>query len=154
MEGSSVPVNHRTSRNHYCLLVACLLVAFASQFAQAANLPISGSYEVIEKTDLGSQTKITVRLHLTNHGQGLLYLQQVLLADFAHPSNGGPRTSSIALNPGTSEDATQEFVIPRSQFAEWQRGLRPRVLLQLQTATGARITQVIRLDRVPARKGE
>src|SRR5271166_6606676 len=145
MEGSSVPVNHRTSRNHYCLLVACLLVAFASQFAQAANLPISGSYEVIEKTDLGSQTKITVRLHLTNHGQGLLYLQQVLLADFAHPSNGGPRTSA---------DATQEFVIPRSQFAEWQRGLRPRVLLQLQTATGARITQVIRLDRVPARKGE
>lgn len=147
-------MNHRRLRNHCCFVVTFVLLAFGVQFSNAANIPVSGSYEVIEKTDVGSQTKILLRLHLTNHGQELVSLQNVLLWDFAHPPSAGPRSSSITLHPGTSEDTTQEFVIPRLQFDEWQRGLRPRVILQLRTATGARITEAIRLDRVAPRKSE
>ena len=152
--GGSVHVNHRIFRNHYCLAVTLLLFGLGAQCATAGNVPVTGSYEVIEKADLGSQTKILLRLHLTNHGQGVLYLQKILLWDFGHPPSAGPHALAIALHSGASEDATQEFVIPQLQFHQWQRGLRPRVALDLQTATGARITQAIRLDRAPARKGE
>ncbi|MFZ0774667.1 MAG: hypothetical protein WCA49_00890 [Candidatus Sulfotelmatobacter sp.] len=147
-------MNHRTFRRTRGLVVIFLLLALGTQCASAANVPISGSYEVLEKTNAGSHTKILLRLHLTNHGQGLLYLQKILLWDFAHPPSASPRASSIALHAGVSEETTQEFVIPRLQFDQWQRGLRPRVVLGLQTATGTKITQAIRLDRVAGKRGE
>ncbi len=147
-------MNHRILRNHYCLAVTLLLFGLVTHCANASNIPVTGSYEVIEKTDLGSRTKILLRLYLTNHELGVLYLQRVFLWDFATPPSGGRRTSAIALPPGTSEETTQEFVVSRLQFDQWQRGLLPRVVLDLQTATGAKITQAIRLHPVPARKGE
>ena len=53
-----------------------------------------------------------------------------------------------------TEETTQEFLVPRLQFDQWRRGVLPRVVLNLQTAAGARITQAVRLDRIPARRGE
>jgi hypothetical protein len=147
-------MRHRTLLDHYCLTAALLVFVFGAQPANATNASISGSYEVLRETGLGSQEKVLVRFHLTNHGQGPLYLQEVLLSDFAHPSSGGSLTTSITLHPGTSAETSQEFVIPRLQYDQWQKGLHPRAILELKTAKGARITQAIRLERVPARKGE
>ena len=147
-------MNRRTFRSHYCLLAALLVFTFGVQPANATNAPISGSYEVIQKTDLGTQTKILVRFHLTNRSQSSLYVQEVLLSDFGHLPIGGPLTPSITLQPGTSEETLQEFVIPRLQFDQWQRGARPRAVLELETTAGAKITQAIRLEPVPAKKGE
>jgi hypothetical protein len=146
-------MNHRTFR-HCCISVAVLLFTFAVRPANAASVPISGSYEIVQKADLGSQTKILVRYHLTNRGQSSLSVQGVLLSDFAHPPNGGPLKPPVTLSPGASGDISQELVIPRLQFDQWQRGVRPRAILELQTAAGARATQAIRLGRVAARKGE
>lgn len=147
-------MNRRTFRSHYCLLAALLVFTFGLQPANATDVPISGSYEVIQKTDLGSQTKILMRLRLTNSGRNSLYVREVLLSDFAHPASGGPLTPSITLHPGTSEETLQNFVIPRLQFDQWQRGVRPRAVLELETTAGAKITLAIRLEHVPARKGE
>ncbi len=147
-------VNHSISRCSCVLFLTLLLCAFAAQGATAGSVPVSGSYQVLRKTSLGSQTKILLRLHLTNRGQVVLYLQGILLWDFAQPPGGAHHASLITLPSGTSEDTNQEFVIPRLQFEQWRRGLRPRVVLDLRTATGARITQAIRLDRIPARGGE
>lgn len=142
----------------HVLVVILLLITFGARSADAASHPVSGSYEVIGKTQLGSQTKVQLRIHLTNHEQDLLYVQRILLWDFAHPPVAGPTRLSIALGSGSTEETTQEFVVSRTQFDQWQRGLRPRVVLDLQTVTGFRITQAIRLDRVSARvagrKGE
>jgi hypothetical protein len=147
-------MNHRNFRNHYCLAVTLLMFGLGAQSANASGVRVTGSYEVVEKSNLGSRTKILLRLHLTNHEEGVLQLQKIVLWDFGHPPSGGPLGSSIALRSGTSEDTTREFVIPRGQIEQWQRGLLPRVVLELQAATGARITQAIRLSRVSARKGE
>jgi hypothetical protein len=122
--------------------------------ANATSIPITGSYELIQKTNLGSQTKITVRFHLTNQGLNPLYLQELLLSDFGHPPSGQLLTPSITLPPGTAEETSQEFVIPRLEFDQWQKGVPPRVVLQLKTTTGTNITQTIRLVRVPAGKGK
>jgi hypothetical protein len=64
-------MNHRTFLNHYCLSVALLVFTFAVRPANATSIPITGSYELIQKTNLGSQTKITVRFHLTNRRRNL-----------------------------------------------------------------------------------
>jgi hypothetical protein len=147
-------VNDRTFRRARIAAVTLLLLAFGAGSANAANLPISGSYKVVGKTNVGSQAKVLLRLHFTNHGQAPLYLQEILLRDFAQPPSASKGRVSITLNSGNAEETTQEFVVPRRQFDQWRRGVLPRVVLKLQTATGARITQAIRLDRIPARRGE
>jgi hypothetical protein len=147
-------VNDWTFRRARILGVTLLLLAFGPSVANAANFPISGSYEVVGKTNVGSQAKVLLRLRFTNHGQAPLYLQKILLRDFAQPPSAPSGLVSIRLNSGNAEETTQEFVVPRRQFDQWRRGALPRVVLNLQTAAGTRITQAILLDRISARKGE
>ncbi len=147
-------MNDWTFRCARVLAVPMLLLALGAGGANAANLPMSGSYEVVGKTNVGTQAKVLLRLHFTNHGQAPLHLQKILLRDFAQPPSAPNGRVSITLNSGNTEETTQEFVVPRRQFDQWRRGMLPRVVLNLQTAAGARITQAVRLDRIPARRGE
>lgn len=147
-------MNRMTFCKHGCLAVTLVLFAFGIQLAHANDAAISGSYQIVEKTDLGAQVKVVVRLHLTNHGQNPLSLKGVLLSDFAYPHTGGPRMSPVTLRAGSSQDVSQEFVIPRAEYEQWQKGLHPRVVLELQTTTGGKITQAVRLERTPAGKGK
>jgi len=146
-------VNHRIIRCPV-VLVSLLLFGLGAHPARAANAPVSGSYELIQRTDLGSRTKVVVRLRLTNKGHDVVYVQKILLGDFGQAPIGAAGASAIVLRSRTAEETTQEFVIPRLQFDQWQRGLRPRLILDLQTPTGARIMQAVRLERVPAREGK
>jgi hypothetical protein len=138
----------------HAVVVSLLLFVCGAECASAANAPVIGDYELVQKVDLGSHTRVLLRLHLTNRGGSAVYLERILLADFGHPLIPAPRGSAMVLHSHTSELTTQEFVIPRLQFDEWRRGLRPKVILGLRTASGARYSQAIRLDRAPARKGE
>lgn len=144
----------RTSRRAHTLVLGVLIFAFGCRLANAANLPLSGSYEVIGKTNVGSQTKVLLRLHLTNQGLGPLVLQKIVLWDRPHLPTAGPGRLAITLNSGSTEETTQEFVVSRGQFEQWQRGLRPRIVLELRMPTGAMTTRAVRLDRIPVRKGE
>jgi hypothetical protein len=147
-------MNHRTFCNCYCLGVAILLFTVCALPANAATLPICGTYEVIQKTDLGSQTKVVMRFHLTNHSQAPVVLQALSLSDFGHQPGNAPLAASVTLPPGGSQVILQSFVISRMQLDQWKMGAYPRVVVELQTTAGARITQAVRLERVPAGKGE
>lgn len=141
-------------RNHLCRAAVLLVFTFGVCSANGANSPVSGTYEIVQKTDLGSQTKLLVRFHLTNTGPSPLSLQEVLFSDFAQPPVGGTITPSITLPPRTPEVISQQLVVPRLQYEQWQRGVLPRAVLEMKTSTGARVTQAIRLAHVPAGKGE
>lgn len=147
-------MNHSTYRTVLQLLPMLLLSVFVAGTANAAGISISGSYEIVDKTDLGSQVKVVVRLHLTNRDQTAVSCRGVLLSDFAYRHTGNSHTSPVTVRPGASQEILQEFVIPRSEYDQWQKGLRPRVILDLQTATGTNLTQAVRLERVPGGKGK
>ena len=146
-------MNHWTFRRTL-ILVAALFVALAAGSANAANLPITGSYEVVTKTNAGSQAKVVLRIHLTNHSQAPLYLDAIVLRDLAQAASATPGHLAVMLSSGNTEQVTQEFVIPRREFDQWRRGTLPRFVLNLKTVHGTRIRQAIRLDHMPARKGE
>ncbi|MGP0019575.1 MAG: hypothetical protein ACLPHP_13470 [Candidatus Sulfotelmatobacter sp.] len=140
--------------SHSLLLVAGLL-AFAAQFARAADAPqLSGAYRVTHKTDLGPQTRIQLRLHLTNRTARDLHIQRITLSDFSHPDRGGSQACSIVVPAGASVDATQEFTIRRAEYDLWRRGARPRVVLEVQTPSGHNTTEVVRLDRISSGKAD
>jgi len=147
-------MKHRRFLNYRCLMFALLLSTFGALSAGAATVPITGSYEVMQKTGSGAQTKVTVRFHLINHGAALLHLRRLVLSDFSHPPTGVSLAPPLALPPGIAQDATQEFSIPRLQLTQWQKGVLPRAVLELETSTGAATTLAIRLECVPDREGK
>lgn len=147
-------VNQSSNRAIWCLFIGILLSCFVAQTAIAAGVSISGSYEIVDKTTLGSQVKVVVRVHLTNSDRMAVSCRGVLLSDFGYPHTKNSLTSPVTIHAGASQEVLQEFVIPHSQYDQWQKGLRPRVILDLQTPTGTKMTQAIRLERVPAQKGK
>jgi hypothetical protein len=142
------------SNRRFWVVLVFISVGCCISIASAANPAITGSYEVIRKTDLGSQVKVLLRFELVSHRPIPVSVIGVLLSDFAHPAVGGRHTPAITLRPSGTTELTEELVVPREQFKQWQRGVRPRVLLKLQDSSGTTYTQVVRPSRVETGKGE
>jgi len=158
-----------------CLVAAALLafLALAVQFAPAGNPSsasgplLSGSYEVMQNTARGSDTQLRVRIHLVNHGPSDVSIQRMTLWDSSHPEKGGSRACALTLRSHATADTIQEFSIKRSDYQLWQRGFRPRFVLQLATPASAydrtstttshpaanqtKSTAIVRLDRISGR---
>jgi len=140
-------------------LVVAALFVLGVQFALASNVPlVSGSYEVLQDTTLGSQSQIRMRIHLVNHGPSNLSIQRMTLRDFSHPAKGGTRACAITLRAHASAETTQEFTIERPEYQMWQRGLRPRLVLQMEGPANAPGTTksktVVRLDRTSGQEAK
>ena len=61
-------MNYKLLSKYRWPLVVAAPFALA-QFASASNAPaLSGTYQVMQKTNLGSQTQIRMRIHLVNRG--------------------------------------------------------------------------------------
>lgn len=142
------------SRTFWSLCLGLLLSSFVAWTARGAGASISGTYEITEKSEAGSQVKIVVQFHLTNYESSPVSVQAIALSDFAYPHTTGTQDAPVTLRPGTTQDISREFVIPRAEYDQWKRGLRPRVILTLQTATGTRMSEALRLERPAAGKGE
>jgi hypothetical protein len=115
---------------------------------------------VLQKTGLGSQTQIRIRIHLVNHGPSELSIQRLTLWDFSHPEKGGSIACAVALPAHDSAETNQEFTIPQSEFQLWQRGLRPRFILQIGAPgntsgkTIPKSTTVVRLERISGQEAK
>lgn len=142
-----------------CLMVAALLPV-GIQFASASNAPVvSGSYSIVQNRDLGSQVEIRMRIHLINQGPSDLSVQRLTLWDFSHPDKGGSRACAFTLHAHASADTTQQFIISRSDYRQWQKGFRPRFVLDVAGPRNAasrqasKSTIVVRLDRSSGQEG-
>jgi hypothetical protein len=135
------------ARNRLVFLVGLLILTVPFSDASGASR-LSGSYQVVQKTDLGSQTRIRLQLRLTNRGSNELRIQRLTLWDFSHAYRGGMQRLAIILRAGASAGTTQEFTIPRAEYELWTRGTRPRLVVELQSAHGRTTAEPVRLDRV------
>jgi hypothetical protein len=137
-----------------CLGVAALL-ALGVQFAPASNVPlVSGSYKVVQNTDLGSQAQIRILIHLVNHGPSDLSIQRMTLWDLSHPDKGGSHACTVTLRAHASAETTQEFTIRRSDYQLWQKGFRPRFVLQIAGPGSTKSKAVVRLDRISGQEAK
>lgn len=142
----------------YLMVAAILPVGI--QFAPASNAPVvSGSYSVVQNQDLGTRVQIRMHIHLMNSGPSDLSIQRMTLWDFSHPDKGGSRACALTLHAHASADTIQEFTISRSDYWQWQRGFRPRFVLDVAgprnaaSRQGPKSTVVVRLDRSSGQEG-
>jgi len=131
------------------LLATTALLVVASGLGQATDAhPISGSYKVVRKTELGPQTRIQLQLNLANHTPRDLRIQRLTLLDSPQGGKDKTRPCSLVVPAGASADTTQEFTIPRSEYRSWSHGAAPRLLLDVQTPGGRIATEAVRLVRI------
>ena len=143
-----------------CGVIRSLLSRFAAAglmllipIAQASTTPpLSGSFQVVKKSQIGGQIQVRLRVHLVNRGPLAVNLQRLTLWDFSHPARGATQNCAMTLQAGGSANVTRDFAIPRQEYELWKRGTRPRLVLQVASGTGRVSTQVVRLDRLPGRK--
>jgi hypothetical protein len=134
-------------------VVAAILTL--AQLATASTAPVVfGTYQVVQNTNLGSQTQIRMHIHLVNHGAKNLFIQRVTLWDFSHPDKGGTRACALTLRAHASADTTQEFTIRRPEFESWRKGLRPRLVLGMAAPAHTKSTAVVRLDRLAGQEAK
>ncbi len=145
-------MNCKTLRDSIGLFSFTLLL-FASGFARTSAAPeLSGSYQVIAKTARGPQTRVRLQLHFANHTQRALRIQRLTLWDPPRADKGATKPVSLVVSGGASASTTQEFTVPCSEYRSWSHGGAPRVLLEVQTASGRTATESIRLDRISGGK--
>ncbi len=145
-------MNPRISRISNLLVLAGLF-AVTIGFARASDFShFSGSYEVLRKTDLGSQTHVRLQLRLMNHGQRDLHIQRITFWDSPHLSGAGPHSCSLLVHPGSSASTTQEFTMPRSEYRVWTSAKRLNLLVAVEGPGGRKATELVRLDRISGGK--
>jgi hypothetical protein len=134
---------------HLCRrsFVVGVLSILAVQFAPASNAPVvSGSYEVLQKTGLGYQEQIRLRIRLVNHGPSDFVIQRITLWGSSHPEKGGTQACAVPLHARASAETIQEFTVRQHEYELWQKGLRPRFILEMPGPGTTRRTTVVRLD--------
>lgn len=131
------------------------MFALSVQYAGASTEPrVSGSYLVLQDRASDSKLQIQMRIHLVNHGASDLSIQKITLWDLSHPDQRGMKACAIFLRAHGSVETVQEFIVPRSDYQMWQRGSRPRLVLQIAVPGGAKSSTVVRLDRISVREGK
>ena len=129
-----------------------MAILFAASFTFASNGPlVTGSYQVVKHTKVGSEAQIQIHIHLVNHGASNLFVQKMTLRDLSHPGKGVTRACAVALRAHGSADTTQALTIPQSEYQLWQKGVRPRFVLRMASPGNppgrTNISAVVRLDR-------
>ncbi len=136
-----------------CLLVIAGVSILSIPVAGANDTArVSGTYQVVHKSEAGGQARIQLQVHLVNRGTRELHIQRITLWDFSHPAKGATQACSIVIHPGDSADTAQEFAVPRAEYELWRRGARPRLVLEVAGPGGHSSTEVVRLDRVSGGK--
>lgn len=125
------------------------LLFFVVPFLAASSIPaVTGSYTVLQHTARGSQMEIQIRIRLVNPGSSDLSIQQISPWDLSHPQRAASPACALTVRAHSSLETTQEFTIRRSEYQLWQRGLKPRFLLELSPGRAGKRTLVVALDRV------
>ncbi len=136
-------------------LLVAILFTLHVQVALAGNAPVvSGSYQVLEKQTRGSEAQIQLRIHLVNHGSSEFSIQRMTLWDFSHGDKRGTAACSITLPAHASAETTQQFTIRRSDYQSWQKGFRPRLVLQIAGPGHTKNKAVVRLDRISGQEAK
>ncbi len=147
-------MNHRISRIPNLLIVAGLFVLTIG-FAQASAVShLSGSFQVMQKTDLGPRTRVRLQLHFANHGPGDLHILRITLWGSSHPNEGGQKACSLVIHTDAAASTTQEFTIPRSEYRLWTHTTRLNLLVAVEGPGGRRATELVRLDRISGGKAD
>lgn len=135
----------KSSRRVAVLAVALgFLLSLPGAGRAADGHEVSGSYNVQRETDAGANVQVMLHVRLSNSQDNSLQSSQVALRSIVTDATQSLDVS-VFLPAQGSTDFTQQVTITRSEYALWQKGARPLLVLSLQSSDGTRLTRTIAL---------
>jgi len=141
-------MNRTISRIAHLLALTGLFVLTIGFARASAVSHLSGSYRVIHKADLGSQTRIRLQLQLSNRGARDLRIERMTFWSGAHPGKAEAKSSPFVIPTGASSSTTQEFTIPRSEYRSLSHGTPLTLLVAVEGPEGRKAVELVRLDPI------
>jgi len=131
-----------------CVPALTLVTLFLAAPGNATNAhDLSGSYSVINRTEAGSQLRVQMHVRLVNHSVERISVLKITFLGSLPPTKPQGGAISIALEPHRASKLTQELTITRQEYELWQKGARPRLVLEIRRSDGTRRTDAIELYR-------
>jgi hypothetical protein len=125
----------------------------AGPCAKASALaPVTGTYEVMQRTAAGAQEHVRLRIHLVNQGSTSLSIQRMTLWNFSRPDRGATRPCAVTLRARGSAVVTLDFAVRRMDYERWQQGAQPRLIVQTAGTRNRGSKAVVDLDRISAQE--
>ena len=144
---------NRKRRHQLSRFAVAGLFLLITGFAQAALVShLSGTYQIMDTADHGTDTQVRLQVSLVNHGLKDLQIQRIALWGSAHPSPEAMTASVITLRAVSSVTTTSEFLIPTSDLRLLTRGTPLRLLVTVEDLEGRKTTELVQLDRISAGK--
>ena len=129
-ESSSKDKLMTKAKNHLCTWPLMLFVlAFTMNCVASNSAMLSGSYHIASAKDAGPHVKVRMNLQLTNHGSAAIAIRRLTIWNLSRPS--ATNACALAVKAHGSVSTEQEFDLTRSEYAAWQHGLRPRMVIEL-----------------------
>jgi len=113
---------------------------------------LSASYNVLERTNLGEQQQVRMRIHLVNQGPAALSIERVTLWSFSQPEKGATRPCQVVVRAHSAADTTLDFTIRSADYQLWRANRQPRLILQFAGAGNSRSKTVVHLARASAQE--
>jgi uncharacterized protein (DUF58 family) len=115
--------------------VFLLLYAFlVSALPVSATPVLAGTYKITENTDLGSEVRITVELHLVNASDISVTITSVAVRSISSPLHAVSAPANLIVEGRSRAETTVQFLIPKKDFATWSAGPHQKFLVKFHSA--------------------
>lgn len=134
------------------LLLAGLFAGLIGSALAGSVSHLSGSYQVLGKTDQRAQTRVRLELHFANRGKTDLAIKRITVWRYGHPSKSAVDVPLLLVRMGATESTTQELAVPASDYRAWSRGAPLTLLVSFESPKGRKATELVRLSRISSGK--
>ncbi len=123
------------------LLAVCVLCATAVLAVNGRDF--AGFYRYRLTADFQDTKQVTLTLQLFNYSGSPVSAATVQMEDLVTGATGS--IAGVSINPGTSATVSGTFVIPADEFARWQAGGLPHLVIAYMGADGNLVLRQIEL---------
>jgi len=111
-----------------------LCVFLISAQPVSATPSLAGTYNITENTDLGSEVRITVELHLVNASDTSVTITSVAVRSISSPLHLVSAPANLFMQSRSKAQTTVQFLIPKKDFATWSAGPHRKFLVKFHSA--------------------
>ena len=121
--------------------VATLLVLMLAMFVWittqvSATAFLSGTYKITEKTDLGTEIRLSVELNFRNSSDTPFTVSGVGLRSITVPGHMQNQATTVVVQPHSNSLLSLQFVMSKKDFSLWSIGPHQQFVVTLQSVGG------------------
>ncbi|PYT19790.1 MAG: hypothetical protein DMG58_35485 [Acidobacteria bacterium] len=143
-------MNRKNFRNSRALNVALILAGLVwTGLAWANGRDFSGFYRTSDVSVSGETASLTLTVQIFNRSGADVSNATVLLSDWIIPGRNYGSFQNVDVADGRDVRFSGTFQIPQREYAGWQQGRPPNLIIQYADAAGNKMRRLIAIVRGP-----